>query len=69
MKQIKFVDHMELVKKQKPDYEKASAYVEAFDQAFWEQTLRQFLGKGAEAMIAVTTIQAENWVIHIKPVS
>ena len=43
----------ELVKKQKPDYEKASAYVEAFDQASWKQTLRQFLGKGAEAMIAL----------------
>lgn len=43
----------ELVKKQKPDYEKASAYVAAFDQSAWEQTLRQFLGKGAEAMIAL----------------
>lgn len=43
----------ELVKKQKPDYEKASAYVAAFDQPAWEQTLRQFLGKGAEAMIAL----------------
>ena len=35
----------ELVKNQKPDYEKASAYVAAFDQSAWEQTLRQFLGK------------------------
>ena len=43
----------ELVKKQKPDYEKASAYVAAFDQSAWEQTLRQFLGKGSEAMIAL----------------
>ena len=43
----------ELVKKQKPDYEKASAYVAAFDQIAWEQTLREFHGKGAEAMIAL----------------
>jgi glycerol-1-phosphate dehydrogenase [NAD(P)+] len=43
----------EAVKKQKPDYEKASAYVSAFDQSAWEQTLREFLGKSAEAMIAL----------------
>lgn len=43
----------ELVKNQKPDYEKASAYVAAFDQAAWEQTLREFLGKSSEAMIAL----------------
>jgi len=43
----------ELVKKQKPDYEKASAYVAAFDLAAWEQTLREFLGKSSEAMIAL----------------
>ena len=43
----------ETVKTITPDYEKASAYVSAFDQAAWEQTLRQFLGKGAEAMIAL----------------
>ena len=43
----------EIVKTQTPDYEKASAYVNAFDQAAWEQMLRQFLGKGAEAMIAL----------------
>ena len=43
----------ELVKKQKPDYEKASAYVAAFDQSAWEQTLREFLGKSSEAMIAL----------------
>ena len=41
----------EIVKKHTPDYEKASAYVTAFDQTAWEQTLREFLGKGAEAMI------------------
>ena len=43
----------ELVKTQTPDYETAAAYVSAFDQVEWEQTLRQFLGKGAEAMIAL----------------
>lgn len=43
----------EIVKTQTPDYEKASAYVAAFDQTAWEQTLRQFLGKGAEAMITL----------------
>ena len=43
----------EIVKKQKPDYEKASAYVSAFDQPAWEQTLREFLGKSAEAMITL----------------
>lgn len=43
----------ETVKTITPDYEKASAYVSAFDQAAWEQTLRQFLGKGAEAMISL----------------
>ena len=43
----------EVVKTEKPDYEKASAYVSAFDQEVWEQTLREFLGKSAEAMIAL----------------
>lgn len=43
----------EIVKNQTPNYEKAAAYVSAFDQEAWEQTLRQFLGKGAEAMIAL----------------
>ena len=43
----------EIVKQQTPNYEKASAYVMAFDQNAWEQTLRDFLGKGAEAMIAL----------------
>ena len=43
----------EYVKKQKPDHKKASAYVAAFGQTAWEQTLREFLGKGAEAMIAL----------------
>ena len=43
----------EIVKTQTPDYEKAASYVNAFDQKAWEQTLRAFLGKGAEAMIAL----------------
>ena len=43
----------EAVKNQKPDFEKANAYVAAFDQAAWEQTLREFLGKSSEAMIAL----------------
>lgn len=43
----------EIVKTQTPDYEKAASYVKAFDQKAWEQTLRAFLGKGAEAMIAL----------------
>lgn len=43
----------EVVKTCTPDYGKAEAYVNAFDQTAWEQTLRQFLGKGAEAMIAL----------------
>jgi glycerol-1-phosphate dehydrogenase [NAD(P)+] len=47
---VKLYEH---VKKQKPDYEKASAYVAAFDQIAWEETLREFLGKSSEAMIAL----------------
>lgn len=43
----------ENVKKQKPDYEKASSYVAAFDQTAWEETFRAFLGKSSEAMIAL----------------
>ncbi len=43
----------EILKTQTPDYEKASAYVAAFNQNEWEQTLRAFLGKGAEMMIAL----------------
>ncbi len=42
----------EAIKTMTPDYEKARAYVEDFDLPAWEQTLREFLGKGAEAMIA-----------------
>ena len=43
----------EEVKKLTPDYQKAAAYVEAFELPAWEQILREFLGKGAEAMIAL----------------
>lgn len=43
----------EAVKTQTPDYAKASAFVDAFDQAAWEETLRNFLGNSAEAMIAL----------------
>lgn len=43
----------EIVTKQTPDYEKASAYVTAFDYPAWEQKLREFLGNGAETMIAI----------------
>ncbi len=43
----------EKLKKQIPDYEKARAYVSAFDYSAWEQELRRLLGKGAEIMIAL----------------
>ena len=43
----------EIVKTIKPDCERANAYVQAFDLSAWEQTLHGFLGKGAEAMIAL----------------
>jgi glycerol-1-phosphate dehydrogenase [NAD(P)+] len=35
-----------------PDREKALRYAESFDFAAWSDTLRAFLGKGAESMIA-----------------
>ena len=41
----------EIIKSVKPDYEKANAYVQAFDYPAWEETLREFLGKSSEAMI------------------
>ena len=43
----------EIVKTKTPEFEKAKTYVNAFDLPAWEQTLRSFLGKGAEAMIAL----------------
>lgn len=36
-----------------PDREKATAYAENFDYTTWSQTLRSYLGKGAESMIAL----------------
>lgn len=42
----------EKVKSIKPDVEKAKAYVADFSFEDWSATLRQLLGKGAEAMIA-----------------
>ena len=43
----------ESLKNVTPDYEKANAYVQAFDLPAWDETLRSFLGNGAEAMIAL----------------
>ncbi len=42
----------EAVKKLSPDWNAASLSVKAFDKDGWNQTLRAFLGTGAEAMIA-----------------
>ena len=36
-----------------PNREKAMAYARAFDYAAWAEQLRQFLGRGAESMIAL----------------
>ncbi|MBO5322715.1 MAG: sn-glycerol-1-phosphate dehydrogenase [Oscillospiraceae bacterium] len=41
----------EQIRKLTPNKEKALAYVNAFDAEAWNDTLRQFLGGGAEAMI------------------
>ena len=38
-----------------PDKEKALAHAEEFDYGAWSDILRQFLGKGAESMIALET--------------
>lgn len=43
----------EKLKAAQPDKEKALAYVKQFDFNRWSQTLRSFLGKGAESMIAM----------------
>jgi glycerol-1-phosphate dehydrogenase [NAD(P)+] len=43
----------EKVKTITPDKEKGLAYAASFDQAAWNETLRQLLGKGAESMIAL----------------
>ena len=43
----------EKVKKTIPDKEKALQYAGSFDYEVWSQVLREFLGKGAESMIAL----------------
>ena len=43
----------EHIRTSKPDEEKAKAYVQAFSYETWKEELRAFLGKGAEAMIAL----------------
>lgn len=43
----------EKLRKLTPDREKALAYAAAFDFSAWSEKLRQFLGKGAESMIAL----------------
>lgn len=43
----------EKIKKTVPCAEKAIKYAEAFDYNVWAKTLRAFLGKGAESMIAL----------------
>lgn len=43
----------EKIKNITPDKQKAVEYVESFDFAKWSETLREFLGKGAESMIAL----------------
>ena len=43
----------EQIKKLTPDIEKACAYAESFDTEAWTTELREFIGGGAEAMIAL----------------
>ena len=43
----------EKLKALNPDKEKALAHTSSFDYAAWSETLRAFLGKGAESMIAL----------------
>ena len=43
----------EKLKQLTPDKEKALTYVKTFDYSAWSETLRAFLGKGAESMIAL----------------
>ena len=47
------VNIYEKIKKIIPDREKAISYAAAFDVEGWNRTLRDFLGKGAESMIAL----------------
>ncbi len=43
----------EKIKAVKPDTDKAKAYASSFDYGSWSKELREFLGKGAESMIAL----------------
>ena len=43
----------EHIRTYKPDEEKAKVFVQAFSYDVWKEELRAFLGKGAEAMIAL----------------
>ena len=43
----------EQIKKVVPDVQKACAYAEGFDTEDWNRQLREFVGSGAEAMIAL----------------
>ena len=43
----------EHIRTYKPDEEKAKVFVQAFSYDVWKEELREFLGKGAEAMIAL----------------
>lgn len=47
------LERYEQLKEVKPDKEKALKYAADFDFSAWSQTLREFIGKGAEAMIAL----------------
>ena len=49
---MKAVTLYEAIKSIVPDWEKASAAVEAFDYTQWSEELRRFLGKSGETMIA-----------------
>ena len=51
MATMKSVELYEKVMAYTPDYEKAAAYVEAFDLENWNAQLRSFLGSSAETMI------------------
>ena len=51
MATMKAVELYEKVMAVKPDYEKAKAYVDAFDLESWNGELRKFLGSSAQTMI------------------
>ena len=48
-----FIEKYEYLKNYTPNREKALAYVAAFDFESWSNTLREFIGEGAEDMIAL----------------